>query len=251
MKLVSIPKFDDYRLDAIFDCYKWDPQFKDSNTLSKYALVLTEKEYKEIKQLTEKLDQETIMAEEFLNKNQNLAKPLNLPKKISNELKRMSNYDFHLDINNNWVISEVNSDVPGGFAESSLLPKLAIKYLKKDYTSINFGDILASNIEKKIKGKNIMFVHCTSYSDDRQVMEFVGDRLAANGYKILKGAADHIAFKAGKAYSILDGNECELDGIFRYTPVEWVMDIKPKRWQGYFNTRIPCCSTCLAAVRLF
>ena len=67
-------------------------------------------------------------------------------------------------------------------------------------------------------------------------MEFVGDRLAANGYKILKGAADHIAFKAGKAYSILDGNECELDGIFRYTPVEWVMDIKPKRWQVYFNT---------------
>ena len=51
----------------------------------------------------------------------------------------------------------------------------------------------------------------------QKFMEFVGDRLAAKGYKILKGAADHIAFKAGKAYSILDGNECELDGIFRYT----------------------------------
>ena len=60
MKLVSIPNFEEYRLDAIFDCYKWDPQFKDSNTLSNYALVLSEKEYKEIKNLTEKLDKETI-----------------------------------------------------------------------------------------------------------------------------------------------------------------------------------------------
>ena len=253
MKLVSIPKFDDYRLDAIFDCYKWDPQFKDSNTLSKYALVLTEKEYKEIKQLTEKLDQETIMAEEFLNKNQNLAKPLNLPKKISNELKRMTNYDpkrhlrlmrydFHLDINNNWVISEVNSDVPGGFAESSLLPKLAIKYLKKDYTSINFGDILASNIEKKINGKNIMFVHCTSYSDDRQVMQFIGDEMEKRGYNSLYGAADHIIFKNKKAISILDGHEGEIDFIFRFTPLEWLKDIKPKTWDGYFDTITPSCN---------
>ena len=49
MKLVSIPqeKFEDYRLNAIFDCYKWDPQFLDNNTLAKHVLVLTEEEYKE------------------------------------------------------------------------------------------------------------------------------------------------------------------------------------------------------------
>lgn len=35
MKLVPIPekKYKDYRLDVIFNCYKWDPQFLDNNTI--------------------------------------------------------------------------------------------------------------------------------------------------------------------------------------------------------------------------
>ena len=44
MKLVPIPekKYKDYRLDVVFNCYKWNPQFLDNNTIAKYALVLTE-----------------------------------------------------------------------------------------------------------------------------------------------------------------------------------------------------------------
>ena len=48
MRLVRIPreKYNDYRLEVMFDCYKWDPQFLDNNTIAKYALVLTEEEHK-------------------------------------------------------------------------------------------------------------------------------------------------------------------------------------------------------------
>ena len=151
MKLVSIPKnkYDEYRINLMFDCYKWDPQFSDNNTIAKHVLVLTKKEHEEVKRLTEKLDKETIESEEFLNQNLKLAKPLALPKKIYNELKSMTNYDskkhvrlmrydFHPTIDGNWSISEVNSDVPGGFAESSLMPKEAMKLLKnKKYNSQN------------------------------------------------------------------------------------------------------------------
>ena len=95
MKLISIPKnkYEDYRLDAMFDCYKWDPQFEDNNTLARHVLVISKEEHKELEKLTEMLDKETIEAEEFLNKNLKLTKPLALPKKIHNELKRMNNYD--------------------------------------------------------------------------------------------------------------------------------------------------------------
>ena len=94
MKLVSIPedKYADYRLDLIFNCYKWDPQFLDSNTIAKYVLVITEEEHKEIEKLTEDLDKETREAEEYLNKNLHLTKKLNLPKKISKDLTKMKNY---------------------------------------------------------------------------------------------------------------------------------------------------------------
>lgn len=256
MKLLSIPetKYEDYRLDAIFDCYKWDPQFLDNNTIAKHVLVLTEEEHNELKKLTESLDKETRKAEEFLNKNLNLALPLALPKKVYKELSNMTNYnpkkhirlmryDFHPTVDG-WAISEVNSDVPGGFAESSLLPKVAKKLFKKHKLSfINFADNLTSAIVSKVKKEGtIMMVHCTSYSDDRQVMQFLGDKLSYLGFNVIYGAADHVHFKNKKAICILDGYEGPIDCIVRFTPLEWIKDMKPKYWDGYFNTTTPSCN---------
>ena len=256
MRLLTIPKdkYDEYRLNLIFDCYKWDPQFQDNNTVARHVLVITKEEHEELKKLTEAIDKETIDAEKYLNENPKYAKPLNLPKEISKELKLMKNYDsekhirlmrydFHPTIDG-WNISEVNSDVPGGFAEASLMPQVA-KYLFKEEQlyHINFGDILTAAIAKKVKaGGRIMLVHCTSYSDDRQVMEYLGDKLEAMGFKVIYGAAEHVLFKDKNAYSVLFGNEGPLDGIFRFTPLEWLKDIKPKCWEGYFDTVTPSCN---------
>ncbi|MDL2325308.1 glutathionylspermidine synthase family protein [Ruminococcaceae bacterium OttesenSCG-928-A16] len=257
MKLVVIPpeKYNDYRLDVIFNCYKWDPQFLDNNTIAKYALVITKAEHEELARLTEQLDAETMQAEEFLNQNLRLAKPLALPRQISKELKKMENYqasrhirlmryDFHPTVEGEWAISEVNSDVPGGFAEASLMPQAAMKVLPhKHYWHKNFGDELANAIAQKTKpGGKIMFVHCTSYSDDRQVMQFLGDKLQAMGFVPIYAAADHLRFANNKAISILNGNTGEVDAIVRFTPLEWLQYIKPKHWQGYFDTTTPSCN---------
>ncbi len=266
MRLVPIPanKYENYRLDLMFDCYKWDPQFLDNNTVEKYALVITEKEHRELVSLTEALDKETREAEQLLNKYQELAgslSPLKLTKKLLGDMGRMKNYDpdkhirltrydFHpvTDMDGGWAISEVNSDVPGGFAEASLMPKVAMRYLERsgDYNSYyfaSFGDKMAEAVKSKVRaGGRIMLVHCTCYSDDRQVMEFLRDRLNSEGYEVIYGAVDHVNFKDGKAYSILDGNEGELDALFRFTPLEWFPDIKPKRWQGYFDTEAVSCN---------
>ncbi len=157
---------------------------------------------------------------------------------------RLMRYDFHPIKEGGFALSEVNSDVPGGFAESSLIPQTAIDYIQNDkYYFINFGDILTNAISKKIpEGGKIMLVHCTSFSDDRQVMQFLGDKLETLGFKVIYGAADHVNFENNMAYSILDGNETKLDAIFRFTPLEWLIDIKPKRWQGYFDTITSCCN---------
>ena len=256
MKLVTIPeeKYNDYRLDVMFDCYKWDPQFLDNNTIAKYALVISKEEHEMLQKLTEDIDKETIEAEEFINKNLKVAKKLALPKKITNELKKMKNYDpqkhirlmrydFHPTEDNKWAVSEVNSDVPGGFAEASLMPQAAINAINDNYSYKNFGEILANAIAKKVTpGGRIMMVHCTCYSDDRQVMQYLGDKLKSMGFEIIYGAADHLKFENGIAYSVLDGNEGKIDGIVRFTPLEWLKDIKPKNWGGYFDTVTPSCN---------
>lgn len=257
MRLVSIPtaQYDEYRLTLMFDCYKWDPQFLDNNTIAKYALVLTKQEDMELQRLTESLDQETRKAEEFLNQHLELTKPLALPKSVSKEIKKMKNYepdrhirlmryDFHPTTNGKWAISEVNSDVPGGFAESSLMPQAAMTlFPKEQFWHKDFGDILVQAIVEKMPEKGrIMLVHCTCYSDDRQVMQFLGDKLKGRGYTVIYGAADHLNFEDQRAISILDGNEGEIDAIIRFTPLEWLTEMKPKRWQGYFDTTTVSCN---------
>lgn len=257
MRLVSIPddKYEEYKLNLMFDAYKWDPQFYDSNTIAKHALVITNEENQELEKLTEELDMETRQAEEFLCKNLKFAKKLDLPKDLNYLLKKMNNYksdkhirltryDFHQTIENNWVISEVNSDVPGGFAESSIMPIFALDILgKNQYWYINFGDILINSIINKVpQNGNIMLVHCTCYSDDRQVMQFLGDRLESVGFNVIYGAADHLRFRDRETFSILDGNKVKIDGIIRFTPIEWIKDIKPKFWTGYFDTITPSCN---------
>ena len=257
MKLVKIPEesYYDYKLQAMFDCYKWDPQFCDNNTLAKYVLVLTKEESDEVIKLTEALEKETRLAEEYLNKNTKIAKKLALPKKILEQIPNMQNYDrdknirlsrydFHPDKNGSWVVTEVNSDVPGGFAESSLLPELARKAIGgDDLEFISFGEKMVEAINSKLNKKGtIMMVHCTCFSDDRQVMQYMGDRLEKEGYKIIYGAADHINFREGQAYSILDNNQEKIDLIFRFTPLEWLIQMKPRRWDGYFNSKTMACN---------
>ena len=257
MKLISIPKnqYDNYRLDVIFNCYKWDPQFLDKNTIAKHVLVISEEEHQELKKITEMLDFETIQAENFINKNLKIAKSLNLPKKIKKDLRKMKNYqsdkhirlmryDFHPTIEGNWAISEVNSDVPGGFAEASLMPQVAINLFKEEnYEYQNFGDIITTAIANKIQpNKRIILIHCTSYSDDRQVMQFLGDKLESMGFEPIYAAADHLRFKNNKAICILDGKQGSVDAIVRFTPIEWLKDIKPKYWHGYFNTETSSCN---------
>ena len=257
MRLVPIPedKYDEYRLSVMFDCYKWDPQFLDHNTVAKHVLVLTKEEYDELKKLTEDVDKETRAAEEFLNHHLDLSKPLRLPRKIRKEIESMKNYDpnkhvrlmrydFHPLKGGGWALSEVNSDVPGGFAEASLMPQAAKEFLgNTNYWFDCFGKNLANAIASKTKpGGRIMMVHCTCYSDDRQVMQYIGDYLAEKGFETIQCAADHIHFKNGKAFSILNGYEGPVDSIVRFNPLEWVKDMKPKYWSGYFDTETTSCN---------
>lgn len=256
MKLIPIPKekYEEYRRTLMFDCYKWDPQFLDHNTIAPYALVISRQEQAELARLTEQLDAETRKAEEFLNEHQKMTGPLALPGSVRREIKKMNNYDarqhvrlmrydFHPTSEGKWAVSEVNSDVPGGFAESSLMPLAAMKMLEGAYHFRSFGEIMVDALANKMPvGGRIMMVHCTCYSDDRQVMQYLGDRLEERGFRVIYGAADHLQFSGNRAYSILDGKEGRVDAIFRFTPLEWLTEIKPKRWQGYFDTTTLSCN---------
>ena len=73
-------------------------------------------------------------------------------------------------------------------------------------------------------------------------MQYLGDKLEKLGYKVIYAAVDHLRFKNKEAISVLDKNEGKVDFIFMFTPLEWLIGVKPKKWSGYFNTETPSCN---------
>jgi glutathionylspermidine synthase len=254
LELIPEDKYSDYRYNVIFKAYKWDPQVGDNNTVSKHVVILDSKTVEQLKSWAEQLSSETMLMEEELLKNLSLAKELGLPDKIRKMLGRTSNYnrnknvrlmrfDFH-PTKTGWAISEVNSDVPGGFAEASILPEIANTYFDGYMPAENFSNVMVEAFKSKTKAvANIAFVHATAYSDDRQVMQFLSDRFMENGMNTVFAAPDHIKWVDKKAFSIVEGNECKIDGIIRFFPLEWLVSLpRTSKWQGYYDSETVSCN---------
>ena len=256
IKLELIPKdqYSEYRYNVIFKAYKWDPQVEDNNTVSKHILLIDDKTVDQLKSWAEQLSSETMLMEEELLKNLSLAKELGLPGKIRKTLYYATNYDRNRNVRLmrfdfhptriGWAISEVNSDVPGGFAEASVLPEIANAYFDGYAPAESFSDAMVEAFKRKTKpSANIAFIHATSYADDRQVMQFLGDRFIENGMNTIFAAPDHIKWVDKKAFCIVGGNECNIDGIIRFFPLEWFVTLpKTSKWKGYYDCETLSCN---------
>lgn len=247
LALIPEDEYSGYRYDAIFKAYKWDPQVGDHNTVAKHVVMLDQGTAKQLEIYAEQLSEETMMMEETLINNPGLVKKLGLPREIEKAALRLSSYkrsqnvrlmrfDFH-PTTNGWAVSEVNSDVPGGLAEASILPQLACRYYDGCEPGKHTGKCILEAFSKRVRENGtIAFVHATSYSDDRQVMEFLSDYFKEHGYNTVFAAPDHIAWKDKKAYCIIEGREGPVDGIARFFPLEWLTGLPRKSdWRGYFD----------------
>ena len=269
LALIPEDKYSDYRYEVIFKAYKWDPQVEDQNTVSHYVALINRETAEQLETWAEQLSQETISMEEKIvkniadNINNSLIKELNLPKEIYKSLKLMRDYDrkqnvrlmrfdFHPVTDSasetGWAVSEVNSDVPGGLAESSVLPEIAGKYLDglklNCRPGINTANILHEAFRDKTKKDGtVAFVHATSYADDRQVMQFLSDYFNNHGINTVFAAPDHIKWINKKAVSIIEGQTGDIDGIIRFFPLEWLAYLpKKSTMKGYFDCETISCN---------
>lgn len=256
IKLGLIPedKYSDYRYNVIFKAYKWDPQVEDHNTIAKQVILMNRDTAMQLERWAEQLSEETMLMEEAMIQNLSLAKKLGLPKEILKTLDRLPDYDRNQNIRlmrfdfhpttTGWAVSEVNSDVPGGLAEASILPEIAGGYFEGYGPSNHVAARLLEAFNEKVKRNGtIAFVHATSYSDDRQVMEFLSDYFRENGYQTIFAAPDHIKWENKKAVSTLEGQEGGIDGMIRFFPLEWLTNLPRKSdWRGYYDCATPSCN---------
>ncbi|MDR0272711.1 MAG: glutathionylspermidine synthase family protein [Clostridiales bacterium] len=230
-------------MDVIFDGYKWDMQSGEQSTICNQVLLMERCEALFLSEHAEKLFHETIAMERVLHKSPQLAVRLGISQQMTDALCnckydaekhiRFMRFDFH-PTTDGWRISEVNSDVPAGWPEASVLPALAEKYFDgfKQYGC--FGDALKKKLLRLIpEGSTIAYLHDTHTVEDYQILKYMGNLLEKYGYSSVYASPEHIKWDENKAVGI--------GGIVRYFPVEW-MEFSPADWKSFVNSETPSCN---------
>ena len=246
IKIETIPDdfFPDYRLDVIFEGYKWDFQEGHQSTISNKVVLLDESEADFLSTSAVKLYNETILMEQSLRGRPDLALKMGISEEMVNALCnseynpsnhiRFMRFDFH-PTTDGWQISEVNSDVPAGYPEASVLPELALKYFDGYYQFGNFGDILVDRLVKHTPiGSTVAYVHDTHIVEDYQILRFIGDLMERRGYKSIYADPSHIKW--------LDNEATGIGAIVRYFPVEWMEFTKGVQWRSFINSKTLSCN---------
>ncbi|MGZ8921096.1 MAG: glutathionylspermidine synthase family protein [Limisphaerales bacterium] len=242
-------RFRKVRLRTIFECCKWDPQVEDTSTLAPYPILLTRSSWNEIAALAEKLAAETISGEEEISLRPELLKELALPRPIwkllaseapSSGGPRVMRFDFHYT-KEGWRISEVNSDVPGGFVEADGFTQLMAEACGLRPTALPVKNLAASLLGYSAQAEpTIAFVHASAYSDDRQVMTFIAREVEKRGGTAVLLDPSQLRWSVGpgsRARIQCDWFNGAADAIFRFFPAEWLPNLKRTcDWSNYFTT---------------
>lgn len=235
-----------WRRRVIVKCRKWDPQVGDCATISDHACIISESLAAQLKTTAEMLAAETLALEAALMERPDLQRVLGLNATLRGALKgaggptvRVMRFDLH-PTDAGFALSEVNSDVPGGFAESGALARMAAELIPgaraDGDAAVSFAKALAGRLPA---GGRVALVHCTSYADDRQVMVYLKERFAEEGLDAFLCAPDHLRWQDGAANCLAQDMQGVVDGVVRFFPADWLTAL-PRRsgWRGYFQNRI-------------
>jgi glutathionylspermidine synthase len=236
--------FSALRRRAVLDGCKWDPQVEDVATLAPFPLVMSAALWNELAVQGEKLAAEAMAAEEEIVRRPELLRLLSLPRKLENMLLensdltpaagRVMRFDFH-PTTDGWRISEVNSDVPGGFSEASQFTGLIAEHFPELRPAGNpasaWSDALSAAAEP---GRCIALLSATGYMEDHQVIAFLAARLRELGCQAHLANPQQIFWSDGIAHLDTAWHRGPLDVILRFYQAEWLSRLPEKSGWKYF-----------------
>ena len=216
------------------DHHKWDAQVGDVAVLAPFPVVLSRGAWREIASAAEALARETVAVEDELTGRPDLHARLGLPASLASALRpqpsasstpaaaRIMRFDFHPS-DEGWSVSEVNSDVPGGFTESSRFAKLVADRTSDGAIVGDAGAAWVQAISAFVPSHGaVALLSAPGWVEDTQVVAHLASRLRARGISAHLASPHHLCWREARAH--LDSEFCSgpIDAIVRFYQAEWI-----------------------------
>ncbi|HKN67653.1 MAG TPA: glutathionylspermidine synthase family protein [Gemmatimonadaceae bacterium] len=233
------------RADLVLNHCKWDPQVGDRSTLFAQPLLLDATAWRDLSHWSELLGAEISQAEAELSRRPDLQQELGLPHSLRRVLTRgtqegftpsavrVMRFDFHLTTDG-WRVSEVNSDVPGGFTEASRFTQLMARQYPRARVA---GDPLAEWTRLMLlvarRDGAVAFLSAAGYLEDQQVTALLASALCQHGIDVrLLHRPGQLKWRSGFAQLAACGTP--VSAIVRFYQGEWICQLKRSAWEGLF-----------------
>jgi glutathionylspermidine synthase len=141
-------------------------------------------------------------------------------------------FDFHFT-SDGWRISEVNSDVPGGFTESSHFSRLMREHYQGTDTA---GDPIAAWIKAfgAFETNFVLLLAAPGFMEDQQIVKVLAKALAAHSIRAQVATPSQLFWKNGFAGS-KSRVSAPVDAVVRFYQTEWLPKSGIKGWNSFFR----------------
>jgi glutathionylspermidine synthase len=227
----------------MLDHFKWDPQIGDESVLLEQPLILSSKTWVELAAAAERMAAEIASIEIELLERPELQTGLGLPVLLQRALRgsarawpvagvRVLRFDFHATTEG-WRASEVNSDVPGGFTESSYFTAMMGKHYPGARPPGDPVQAWKRAVTSWRSGPRAGILYASGYPEDQQLVSFLGSVLEEEGWRV--GFLQHpqqLCWRDG--WACLDRHP--LDMLVRFYQAEWLAELPTRSgWPHLFG----------------
>lgn len=237
--------FREIHADVVLNHCKWDPHVGDRSALFAQPLLLEAEAWRDLSCWSEALAVEISKAEEELSHRPDIQRALGLPHSLRRVLKRglqegftpsgvrLMRFDFHFTADG-WRVSEVNSDVPGGFTEASRFSQLMAQHYCQGRVA---GDPLAAWTRSMRlvahSGGTVAFLSAAGYLEDQQVTVLLASALRQHGVDVrLIHRPEQLKFRSG--FAQLAACATPVAAIVRFYQGEWICRLRRSAWERLF-----------------
>jgi glutathionylspermidine synthase len=241
---------------------KWDAQVGDLAALAPTPLVIEPETWNELAESAEALAAETEALEAAVLERPDLFAMIGLPRTLravfaGGECRvpsgaRVLRFDFHWTTEG-WRVSEVNSDVPGGYTEATSFTHLVAAHVPRTRTAGNPTAALIDAILRRRDGDaRVALINAPGHMEDHQVVAYLAARIRERGVGAEVVAPSHIRWIDGKARIENQWCRAPVSAIVRFYQVEWLARLpRPlaAAWRPMFaGGRTPIVNTGTAAL---